>query len=788
MFRAAVVAALWASVAQCALYEEHDHVMDFVEAAAFEKAVLADDASLWVVHFYQSADEKGEVVDKGSPHMAEAFGEATTELGASLGLKTGSLDVASAAGAKVAKRFNIQRVPAVLGFGGASSKNPYTGKVDRPVVGFDDMFREGSQGFSKTAFKRWVSSKVVPGDAVTRVESEGALAKVGAPLAVLLTERSTTSALAKSLGVAFRGRLAVAEVVVADEPSPIAAALTRAGDAYPALLASADTFASREALTAYDGDLKDRQAVVAWLEGFALKEKKATQAAGAKKEEEKAEEDWPEGYDLPKATTEKEFESIVVDSTAAWIAYKKGKPVSDFANKVLEFDGSGALYAVEVDCETAPAVGVCREDKRPYAAFGSGDKKGKKAGGVPFEAGAKAFEAAAKTVSSDDVLVISGSMDMDGFIRRCITAGDDEAPVGIALFTNKDERAPAIRALATMLGTHAGVKVAQYSNPEPGALEAYGIKKLPAILAFFPQEQDATTPIDQRAIGAAAYDRRQFGPPNFRSLVAFALDLLSQLGPDLAAELEEGFKGGSKLTQASSFTAGAKRGEAAPKKRNGPVFVSYNDPGAWTENCGPESPYALCAIVLLDEHGRAETFAEELALGETVAIGEQPSPFAFGWADAACFADFSAAFDVYESSLPTVVAYAPKKARYAALVGKYAASDIKSFLRGVVSGRTATAPLRAALAPPAADADCKAVHDAKFAPADEGDLDDDFLAELLAEEAAKAKALEEEAAAESKRLKKEAADAKKKKKAPTPEGAAAPKKKKKKKTTKKKEL
>ena len=72
-----------------------------------------------------------------------------------------------------------------------------------------------------------------------------------------------------------------------------------------------------------------------------------------------------------------------------------------------------------------------------------------------------------------------------------------------------------------------------------------------------------------------------------------------------------------------------------------------------------------------------------------------------------------------------------------------------------------------------------AVHAAKFAPAEEGDLEDDFLAELLAEEAAAKKALEEEAAAESKRLKDEAKAAKK---APPPKAT----KKKKKKSSKKK--
>ena len=114
--------------------------------------------------------------------------------------------------------------------------------------------------------------------------------------------------------------------------------------------------------------------------------------------------------------------------------------------------------------------------------------------------------------------------------------------------------------------------------------------------------------------------------------------------------------------------------------------------------------------------------------------------------------------------------------RYAALVGRYSASDVRAFLRGVLRGSIGTAPLRSPLNLEAAD--CAAVHAAKQAPVEEEDaLDDDFMAELLAEEAAAKKALEEEAAAESKRLKEELEASKKK--------PDAPKKKKKKKKKKK---
>jgi len=135
---------------------------------------------------------------------------------------------------------------------------------------------------------------VAPADAVARAAHESDLVKAGAPAAVLLTERATTSALAKSLGVALRGRLSVVEIQVAADPSPLAAAF---GDqeSLPRLLASKDAHASAAAFAAgaeaFDGDLKDRKAVLAWLETFALKEKRAPEAAAPE-----AEGGWPEGF------------------------------------------------------------------------------------------------------------------------------------------------------------------------------------------------------------------------------------------------------------------------------------------------------------------------------------------------------------------------------------------------------------------------------------------------------------------------------------------------------------
>ena len=87
------------------------------------------------------------------------------------------------------------------------------------------------------------------------------IAKVPGPLAVLLTERATTSALAKSLGVALRGRLSIVEVQASSELGEA----VHGDESLPRFVASKDAMdaAALKTADAFDGDLRDRSAVLA---------------------------------------------------------------------------------------------------------------------------------------------------------------------------------------------------------------------------------------------------------------------------------------------------------------------------------------------------------------------------------------------------------------------------------------------------------------------------------------------------------------------------------------------
>jgi hypothetical protein len=203
----------------------------------------------------------------------------------------------------------------------------------------------------------------------------------------------------------------------------------------------------------------------------------------------------------------------------------------------------------------------------------------------------------------------------------------------------------------------------------------------------------------------------------------------------------------------------------------------------WETLC-PPSASTLCAIAFLTGGPNAsDTFEAELAAATDAAMAHARDPYNFMWADGNCLLEFADAFDVQPSKLPTVVAFSPKKQRYAGFVGVYGEESIRDLLGGVLSGRVKTKPMSPTTPE---DADCAAAHEARKvamggavgggdgeAYEDEEDLGD-MMAEILAEEARAKKAREEEIKAEA-----EAAEAEKKAAAEAEAQAAAKAKRKK---------
>ena len=145
---------------------------------------------------------------------------------------------------------------------------------------------------------------------------------------------------------------------------------------------------------------------------------------------------------------------------------------------------------------------------RRYAAYPHGAAAKAKHAAAPEKDGLAAFAAAASTLPADDVTRVGTPMEMDNFLRLAVTGVEqDEAPLGIVVFTSKDDISPTTRALGATLGRHAGVKVGQWSAPPLEAVADFGVKKLPAVVAFYSVELDPNTPMMERGMQAAPYGR-----------------------------------------------------------------------------------------------------------------------------------------------------------------------------------------------------------------------------------------------------------------------------------------
>ena len=747
----------WLLPVVVALYEDAESVETFESVSDFDEKVMADDSNAWIITLYTSKECE-------SCAMIESdFAKASEELAATLGLRSAAVDVSAGDGIKIAKRLgSVDRVPAVVGVGSATSMNPYTKKPHRDVLPWLDMFKDNT--FSVSSLKRWVGSKILPN--VPR--GPDAVKEQKLPVAILVTERTTTSSLAKSLALSLRGRLALVEIHKDDATEY----MTPEDEELPKLLIKDE---------AYDGDLKDRGAVLAWLEARALsKDEKISSdtAAPPKKEEEEPEETeelfGPTYTGSTVATMEEVTTRLQREEAAVIVAPADAVPsdaTKTIGKKLGDLDGSGTVKAyVCGDCELWRAYG-----------FGTSAKMAPL--GV-FEDPELAYNAAAATVPGADVAIIGG-LQLDAFMQRSLTS-PDIPKAGIIVFSAKDEVSIHVKALGKVLAATTGVPVAQIvvtPDQDQELLARFQVPKIPWVLAFhaqLPPENEEQPPPGSVSLGIAHFDRKAFGPPVFKSLVTFAGFLLQQLDPDAAMALQDHV-----LEDASaSARAQPKPSTQQKAKKTKPGTVADLNSLGLDEGCDQQ----LCAIFMLDP--RADRHAADVAIASDVALAEASGPFGFGWLDAGCHPEVAAAFDVDASKLPTLVAFARRKQRFAFYVGHFNAKDLKSFLRGVPTGRTPTQPLRTDLPAIETDRGCFDLpleESTEDDTSEESGLDDDLMAEILAEEAAEKKRINDELKAdklrhdeEQKRLKDEeaakAAKAAKKKKAAAKKKKAAKKK------------
>eukprot|EP00618_Florenciella_parvula_P012426 CAMPEP_0119482254 /NCGR_PEP_ID=MMETSP1344-20130328/10189_1 /TAXON_ID=236787 /ORGANISM="Florenciella parvula, Strain CCMP2471" /LENGTH=808 /DNA_ID=CAMNT_0007516639 /DNA_START=65 /DNA_END=2491 /DNA_ORIENTATION=+ len=746
--------------------------------------------------------------------IAAEFSKAAKKL-ASYGVQSAAFDCTDAWPRchSMTSPLQITNLPAIKAFTAPFTVNPYTKKPHRDQAPYEgaanarSMQKHVLAQIPDTLIERQTGESFPP-------STEG-----GSALVLLFTDRDSSSPLYKSLANSFAGRLTFAEVHSSEEGLTAQYAI----DKFPTMLVTLVDHDVDKGYV-YKGDLKSWAEMSGFLETYALPpaetdDDSAGEGAsedgtgtGAEDGKKKKKKKGPEG---PPTLTEDDFGATVLKSQNAWMVLFRDGEAGEEAGDGDEGDGvvpddwakvaskaDGLISAGEVDCKVSAKLcdsGVALPYIKVYG-FGLDEKddimaierfKGDQA--------ARALQEASDSLP--DATLKLNAMTTD----HAMSASAQEGRLLLILLSNKSEPPTMLKSLA--LAMEDQVAVGFYPNPDPQTMQRFQVPRLPMFVSMFaseamPGDEDLPpgTPPGAMQIGIKPFDPLMFGRPTFESVFAFSFNMVAQLFPENADAMLSG-EVGTRLRNAQGGAAGDEGGEgggsagAGKKKAGAPKAIVEISAANWEEVCPPSSS-TLCAIGFLSGGEESPTFEDELAVVKASAAAHTSDPYVFAWVDGSCLLGFGEAFDVQPMGLPTMVAYSPKKQRFAGFVGVFGIESVNDLLNGVLSGRVKTKPVYQA--PVVDDVDCKAVA-AERAAAGEGGGDvaveeeedmGDFMAEILAEEKAAKKALEEEMKreAEEKKAQEKADKEAAKAAAKEAEGGKKKKSKKKKKKKKKSEL
>jgi protein disulfide-isomerase A6 len=654
----------------------------------------------------------------------------------------------------------LTHFPAVHGYVAEPARNPYTKKSDR-----EKILLESSSTPTARTLQKLITNKI-PSVLLPRQTGASWPPKVSTAAVLLFTDRDASSPLFKSLAYHYLHRLTFAEVHKDDEALKEKYAVSN----YPTMLVTFSDAGHKDDTVAsiYKGDLKSWAEMTAFLDAFASEspaDKPDAKADGAGKVNGKGDGKAPKSAALVapvgSVALEPGFMSRLKASDEAWLVlYHTLGDDAEWAEVAKKCE-HGLILAGEVNCTAQPAecAHVTLKKGRAIEVLPYGpDKGGDALGGLEvLYSPADAYEAANEAMPDTTHKV--NAMTLDALMVEAV----DRDRLVLCLISTKGDPPAMLKQLALTLGQ--GVDVAFFPDPDPQTLQRFQVTRTPLFLALFGKKEEAEDkgkgkgkgkePRREIQFGLQPFDPKMYGRPTYDSVFGFAVTMLQQLYP-------AGFEAvmnSAKLPGAARANANAAPAAAASAPL-GPM--SEVTAATWAGLCKPTSA-TLCAIAFLAKG--SPTFVDQLAVAEAAAAAHAKDPFVFMWADGNCLLDFANAFDVQPSKLPTLVAYSPKKNRFASFMGVYGTESISDLLTGVLSGRIKTKPLFQAAIPE--DKTCAAeaaVGEAEVAVEEESL--GDFMAEILAEEAKKKAQMKAEVAAEAEAAKKAAAEAEAAAKAP----------------------
>jgi len=627
-----------------------------------------------------------------------------------------------------------------------------------------------------------------PRESVTQIKSVEDFGKVGSALkgmtgehaeamkqmkaAVLFTEKKSTSSLLLSLAYSMMPRLIVAMV-----NSELDEVTSHFGvEDFPSFVMVDPVTAPEtgEILDTFSGDIKDRDAILAWMEEFALDIKVGEPEADP------AADTQSEGQVM--TLTEIEFPGVVLGGPEAWVvayledaeeALEEVIPAWEKASDMLV----GQIRGGVVYCDASPALCQDLEDIPLIKVFphdmellGNKEERSR-----PFGVDKKGLTRAIDAASSSVPLrvlnpAMMGGADPNQILQQMAPVAIQQNKGLVIVFGKRKEPPVFLQSLG--IEFEEAYLLIYVTDDNEEMMKQMGVKEAPGLAVLHGSTPDGAQPGEsvEVAMQVATYRSEVYGSMRYASVGGFLVSLLNQFNPQLAHNISSKKKGAG--------GAGGAGGEGQATSRRKQLMQVTKD--NWPESC-PPGLANLCVIAFVDG-GLGEEAVEE-ALGPIRQVlakesQDSSSPFVFSWVDATCDPDFSASLDVDLAMLPAVVLYSPKKQRSARHVGTYEYDSVKTFLQQVLRGSTHTYELYQEPVP--SDVDCSDGNRpiSQDIPVEEDEDMDDLMAEILAEEQRERemreqelreeeearKLAEEEAAAAEKKSKKKKKKKKKSKK------------------------
>ncbi|GMF21694.1 unnamed protein product [Phytophthora fragariaefolia] len=677
--------------------------------------------------------------DRSLEELAAAAFPALPELEKELdGLVTfGVVDVAPHHQDAIGNKWQLAKLPALVLYAAPPKENPYTGKLYRDAETADVRLLENPRKLKR------VLKQAIPAEFVTELRGADATVKsfeklVAAEeaLALLVSKHKHATPMYRALATEFSGQgLSFAFLSREEEGAEdIIAAL--GVEELPAVMVLKSM---TERVLLQPEHTKTYRELKGFVEPFAAHAGGDSGMKGDKKGRSK----------YIRFFTGKDFDDLVMKSDVVWIIEfmnaerEQALTEEEWKKTLAELHrkaGVVALGAVSCEkeaelCERYGGPGV-----RIFPLGLTGEKALKRDDVLPdtFAAIDEAKEAAIASIP-DLTVRIESSAELNGFIAN--TRGERALP--ILLFTSKKTTPPMMKGLLFSVPSQK-IKLAVIHDADEDVKKQFMVKSSAStsLICLVPTKVDAEEPASA-PFGVVAFQKKTMGPYTYPNIMQFILQVLAQYPHPRDAKPEDA------AIDLSSLDASS-----------GSALVPYLTKQNMDNLCGSNK---ICAIGFFEDH--VDTLTDPNSrltkwwntLVHVAAQSKQHrEPFHFMWINGKCQKQFAEAFGIGLFQMPTVAVYSPSKQRYATNVGLFDEENASVFLKSVLSGSIATAPIGDV---PELGEECsiediqEVLLGADGAVEDDEDLDD-MLSEILSDEKQQRDEMEKELKAEQKQSKK----------------------------------